>query len=253
MRRGLSALVAAGALVAWLATARVQTVNPVEFEHRNLTLHEAVVLAYSRGDVSALREVAGRVIEQDPETPAAADAKIFLALAEETPRAARDRLDALRREYPGTVWEREAYLAEARLHLLWGEPSLALVRLQAAQGVPAAPHERSRVVLDGFEIAERLISLYLSQGLYESATPLIEEYRDQTMPASVKVRFLYLEAVWRARTGRPDDAESIINDLLVRYPGADVVGDAQNLLKEIGRFDLPGTDLSNLPATLPLE
>ncbi|MBE7558776.1 hypothetical protein HS125_07440 [bacterium] len=236
-----------------VAAAYVQTVDPVEYENRNLTLHEALILAWSRGDVAGIREAADQLISREPGGPGAADAKLLLAFTEETLPAARDRLTTVRREYPGTVWEREALLSEARLHLLWNEPALALVKLQAAEAVAAPPNEQSRVIIDPAEIAERLVSLYLSQGMLSGAGPILDEYRDRTLPSARRIRFLYLEAVWHARNNRPDDAERILNDLLVKYPGAELAGDAQDLLREIGRYSLPAGDLSNLPATLPLE
>ena len=241
-----------GVLVA-CAAAYVQTVDPVQYENRSLTLHETLILAWSRGDVAGMRETADQLITREPGSPGAADAKLLLAFTENTLAAARDRLTTVRREYPGTLWEREALLVEARLHLLWNEPALALVKLQSAEAIQAAPNEESRVILDPSEIAECLVSVYLSQAMLDNAGLILDQYRDRNLPAPRKVRFMYLDAVWYARSGKPDDAERIINDLLVKYPGAELAGDAQNLLREMGRFDMPAGDLSNLPATLPLE
>ena len=235
------------------AGARVKAIDTAEYEFRTRSSYEELLYAFGRGDSVSVRSAAERVSVEQPATAAAADAALLLALSENDPQDSRARLRKVCDEYPGTLWEREALLAQARLHLFWNDPRSALERIEEASRVAATPVEDSVVVIDPFEVAERLASLYLHVGRARDAGPMLASLAPDSLPLEERVRVQYLSAVHASKTGRPEEAVRLINDILVRYPGADLVGDAEAFLSGISRFDLPARNLGEIPDTLPLD
>jgi hypothetical protein len=223
--------------------ASIKQINPKSFMGRELTPHEGLLLAYSQADTASVNQMAAYILSEDSSSVQAADARLFLALCEKDPAMLRQRLAEIRRDFPSTVWEREAFIIEARLDIMWDKPVAALAGYEAARRLDVKPPEGSWVEIDYLEVDETLVRLHLMTEEPQKGLTLLEENRNRAMSLGRRTRLMYLEAACYAQLGQRARAEMMLRRLLLGYPGTAVARDAKILLDSLDIITPPPDDI----------